>query len=69
MVVQVQRHSFSAGTGGPFSVSARKVPAPEGAPTGIVTPLAVGLGTLQAAHALASHRLPGAAEGWYGPNI
>ncbi|HUY29165.1 MAG TPA: hypothetical protein VMV27_17275 [Candidatus Binataceae bacterium] len=42
---------------------------PVGAPTGIVVPLSVGLGTLQAAQALASHLLPADALGSYGPKI
>ncbi len=63
MVVQVQRHWFRFGTV-PLSCVARKVPDPVGAPTGIAAPLAVGLDTLQAAQAFASHLLPGGADGW-----
>src|SRR5208283_5317484 len=67
-VVQVQRHRLSGGTE-PSSCWVRKSGEPAGAPTMIAAPFAVGLGTLQAAHELASQRLPRAAVGWYAPNI
>lgn len=61
------RHSLIYGIGGPSSFSARNFPTPVGAPTGIVVPLAVGLGMLHALQALATHLLPIAASVWYGP--
>ena len=54
---QEHRHSLISGID-PSSFSARNFPLPVGARTGIVAPLAVGLETLHAAHAFASHRLP-----------
>jgi len=53
-----------SGTGGPSRLRARKAGLPVGAPTMMLAPLAVGLGTLHTAHALASHRLPKGALGW-----
>ena len=67
--VHLHRHSLRSGSGGPLSFSERNFPPPVGAPTGSVVPLAVGLGTLHAAQALASHLLPMGACGLYGPNI
>jgi hypothetical protein len=57
-----QRHSLRAGTD-PVRRCVRNFPAPVGAPTGIMLPLAVGFGTLHAAQPLASHLFPTAACG------
>ena len=52
------------GASDPFSRSVRNFPLPDGAPTGMTLPFAVGFGTLHDAQPLASHLFPTGASGW-----